>query len=113
MKIIYVSGPYTAPTPEGVAANVQAAAAVGQELLRKGWAVVCPHTMTHNWDIGTGLDADVFYRTDLELLRRCDAICMIGDWQKSKGAVGEWDLAVELDIPRYLGAAQVPEVEAA
>ena len=110
MKIIYVAGPYTADTPEGVAANVAAAAAVGQELLRRGWAVICPHSMTHNWDIGTGLAPEVFYETDLALLAKCDAICMVGDWTHSKGSLVENEKAREWGLAVYDGLINVPEV---
>ena len=110
MKIIYVAGPYTADTPEGIAANVAAAAAVGQELLRRGWAVICPHSMTHNWDIGTGLGYQVFIDQDLALLEKCDAICMVGDWLKSRGSVGEYQRAAELGLDIFTDIEQVPEV---
>jgi hypothetical protein len=112
MKLIYVAGPYSAPTPEGIAANVKAAAEAGQELMRRGWAVICPHSMTHNWDIGTGLEYSHFIAADLELLRRCDAIYLLPDWTESNGALGEAALADELGLQLFSwtdGFPGVPE----
>jgi len=44
MQIAYISGPYTAPTPEAVEANILKAAAVAAEVAALGYAVFCPHT---------------------------------------------------------------------
>ena len=108
MELMYVAGPYSAPTPEAIAANVAAAAAVGQECMRRGWAVICPHSMTHCWDIGTGLVADDFYASDLEILDRCDAIAMVGKWQASTGSALEWQRAHERGLQVFENVSEVP-----
>jgi hypothetical protein len=112
VKLIYVAGPYTGPDSQAVAENVRRASLVGQELLRRGWAVICPHSMTYEWDIGTGLDPDVFYQSDLEMLRRCDAICMVGDWTHSKGAMMEWRQAMDDELELYVTIDEVPRADA-
>lgn len=127
MRVIYIAGPYSAATPEGVARNVQAAATAGRHCMHLGWAVVCPHSMTHGWEHEAGpivfsgansmtyaYDCDAlayeqFIATDLELLRRCDAVCLVGDWQHSRGAMGELALADELGLPAW-ELADVPRI---
>jgi hypothetical protein len=110
--VIYIAGPYRAATQEDIDANVQRAAAVGQELLRRGHVVVCPHTMTHNWDQGTGIADETFLETDLVLLSRCDAICMVEGWHHSAGARDELRAAHARGLLVFVRAADVPWAEA-
>ena len=98
MNLIYVAGPYSADTYIGIERNVLNAKEATIELLRHGWAVICPHTMTHTCQNGTGLEPEVFYASDLEMLRRCDAILLLKGWQDSKGSVEEMALARELGL---------------
>jgi len=109
--VIYIAGPYSAPTSEGIAKNVRLAAEAGIEVMRRGHVALCPHTMTHNWDMGTGLRYEQFLAADLELLRRCDAVLMVGTWGASKGAVGEYRAALALGLPVYVGLEEVPSLD--
>lgn len=107
--VIYIAGPYRAPSAKQISENVRAAEAVGQELLRRGHVVICPHSMTHDWDIGTGIPDEVFLETDLRLLERCDAICMVSGWTTSAGATAEHDRARELGLKLFVHVDDVPE----
>lgn len=40
-------------------------------------------------------------KRDITLLLECDAICMVGKWWESKGAILEWQLAQILGIKQY------------
>lgn len=106
--IIYTAGQYTAPTPEEIDANVDRAAKAGQEIMRRGHAVICPHTLTHRWDIGTGLGYGDFMRNCLILLEKCDAICLLPGWEKSDGAKHEYDVAKSLNMPTFFGVEDIP-----
>jgi len=64
--------------------------------------------MTHNWNLGTGLRHEQFLAADLELLRRSDAVLMIGAWGTSKGAVGEYHAALKAGLPVYVSLEEVP-----
>lgn len=92
LLLIYVSGPYSAPTPEEVAANVERARAAACELMRLGYAVICPHTMTAGWE-REGLTYEQFIAADLEIVRRCDAVLLLPGWEDSKGALAEKAMA--------------------
>lgn len=93
--VIYVAGPYRARTWGGVKKNVADAMDVAAELLRAGYTVICPHSMTHSFEM-YGLEDAVFLESDLELVRRCDAIVMLPDWHCSRGAWAEHNLATGL-----------------
>ena len=49
-----------------------------------------------------------YVEVDLAILRRCEAIYMLYGWEKSKGARREIAQAVEMGIPIYLSAFDVP-----
>ena len=105
--VVYVSGPYTAPTPKRVAEHVADAERAAWEIMHKGHVPVCPHSMTHQWERG-GFGWEDFLRADLLLLERCDAICMVGRWQDSSGAVLERDRAEELRLWVFEGTQRLP-----
>ena len=110
--VIYVSGPYSAPTWEGRHDNLIKAVCVGIEIRLKGHYPVIPHlyddfdqiakTMGHNFDWQSYMDMDI------ELLSRCEAMYFIGP---SPGANIEFRHAQELDMPIYLSLDEVPELK--
>lgn len=75
--LIYIAGPYRANTPGEVLANIDRAADLAVKLLRLGYNVICPHTMTVPFE-HYGLGDDVYLRNGLAQLERCDAVCLIG-----------------------------------
>jgi len=115
MKIIYISGPISNCLPEGYdelhgrQLNVLNASQVARRCIAAGWAVICPHKNTSMfYDIPWKETIDM----DLELVRRSDAILMIGKWQLSPGALKEMKLAQELGKEIYLlDADGIPPVE--
>lgn len=107
MKIIYVAGPYRAEGHSAVLDNILKAREVARILWRKGWAVICPHANSILMD-GPDISPQTFIDGDLEIILRCDAMCMLPGWEKSAGANQEYALAVELGIPVYSGIDVVP-----
>lgn len=110
MKVIYVAGPYTADSHYKIQANIATAAETAVKCWKKGWAVVCPHLNTTNFQ--TYYDDKFDWHTimdgDLELLRRCDAIVMITGWENSKGSRVEHEFAKDLGLPIFYGHDAVP-----
>lgn len=98
MILVYVAGPYSAPTPEGVEENCRRAREVGVELSRCGRNIfpVIPHQGREIEHIG-----DYVYWCDatLELMRRCDVVFAMSGWEESRGARGEVAEAERLGIP--------------
>ena len=115
MRVVYVAGPYRAPTPEGIEANIQRARAVAVELWRSGYAVICPHLNTAHFD---GLAPDeVWLRGDLAIIARLDpqapdGVVMLSGWRQSAGARREWALARKMGLTVYYWP-NVPKVAGA
>ena len=108
MKIIYISGPFTAPTAWRREQNVRTAEAMALEVWRLGAVAVCPHTNTRNFE--GELPYEMWIDGDLEIIRRCDAVLLVGDWLTSKGSLAEVKLAQELRLPIFSGEKSLHEL---
>ena len=97
MKLIYVAGPYSAPTEYEVGQNIREAEALALEVWKtKKAAAVCPHMNTAHW--GGVLSHADFIAGDLEIISRCDAILLMPKWESSKGARQEYQFAMDNGI---------------
>jgi hypothetical protein len=112
MMLVYVAGPYSHPTEEGRLANVEGALRAGYEVLRRGHHPIIPH-LSHWFDLwhesafGERMDGEDYMQWDFVMLRRCDALLLLGS---SPGADREVALARELGIPVYTSLNALPEV---
>ena len=85
--VVYIAGPYRAPTLAGVFANIQRARLVAQELAKHGIFFFCPHLNSAFMD---GLNDDNYFLDfGLEMLRRCDAVLVLEGSEYSTGTKGE------------------------
>lgn len=100
MKVVYIAGPFRAPTHWGVVANVRRAERWALELWRMGFAVICTHLNSANFE-GACPDR-TFLDGDLELLSRCDAVFLVPGWQESSGSMVESERAERLGIPCFV-----------
>lgn len=100
MKLVYVAGPFTAPTAWQIAENVRAAERAGLQVACCGAMPVIPHANTANFH-GT-CTPEFWYAGTLELLRRCDAIVLIDGWRGSRGAVIEKETAEKRGMPVFI-----------
>ena len=97
--LVYVAGPYSATTLEGVEENCRRARDVGVELAKCGPTVgpIIPH------QLGRGIevigDYEYWCELTLELMRRCDVVYAMQGWENSKGARREVAEANKLGIP--------------
>jgi len=95
MIVAYISGPYRSANINGITKNINAARVVAEKYWLKGYSVFCPHLNAAYFD---GLiPDDSFLNGMLEILRRCDVIVMMSDWELSEGAKAELALAMELE----------------
>ena len=109
--VIYVAGKYTDPDPHQIRRNVLAASEVAIECWRAGWAVICPHKNTDGYEAFEAddrLNWDVWMQGDLEILSRCDAVIMVDNWTRSKGATVEHDTAKKLHITVFYAEDGIP-----
>lgn len=82
--VIYVAGPFSALTPEGIEANIAEAVAFGQQIRALGALPLVPHVaIIHTQDYEAAM-GECF-----ELIRRADAVILMPTWQQSPGAVRE------------------------
>uniref|UniRef100_A0A6M3LQ89 DUF4406 domain-containing protein n=1 Tax=viral metagenome TaxID=1070528 RepID=A0A6M3LQ89_9ZZZZ len=104
MKLIYVAGKYNSTSEVGLERNIRHAEEAAKRLWLEGWAVICPHKNTAHFG---GLledpqkDRELWMAGDKEMVRRCDAIYMLNNWQASGGATEELELAKELGLEIY------------
>lgn len=91
MKIVFISGPYRAPTPWQIQANIRRAAEVALHYWKQGYAVICPHMNTALFD-GEAND-NVWLDGAIEIMLRCDLIVMMPGWECSDGARDEYRVA--------------------
>ncbi len=95
-KVVFISGPYRASTVSGIFENIMTARQAAIELWNKGYVPICPHLNSFLMDEE---DTDeMFLSGDLEILKRCDCIFMLANWQNSHGARAELRFARELGI---------------
>ena len=97
--LLYVAGPYTADTPEGVRTNIEAARQVAVKLWAAGHTVICPHLNTLG--IEEVLDTPAIIEQCCKLIQRCDAVVVEGDWENSDGTKAEMSYAGDNGIPVY------------
>ena len=95
--IIYLSGCYSGNIEE----NIEIARKVAIKLWEKGYTVLTPHLNTYHFEKDCKCSYDDFIRGDLEMISRCDAICMLQGWMCSQGACREKEFAKYLGIPIF------------
>ena len=98
--IVYIAGPYRAPTFEQRALNIFTAWQAARRVWLAGHSAFCPHANTAfmcedadgkrvNWIGG-----------DCEIIRRCvDHLHLLPGWAESEGAQTERDVALTAGIP--------------
>ncbi len=93
MKLVYIVGPYRAPTTWGIECNIHKARVTAAEMVQQ---------LSSLWIFPITLASDEYYlEGTLELLRRCDAVFLLPDWEKSSGSYGEKEEAERLGIPIF------------
>lgn len=114
MKLIYVAGPYTGKTHSEIDDNIEKAEAASIVLFQKGWNVFTPHKNTahyEKYEAVAGLTYHTWIETTADMLRRCDAIFMMKEWERSSGAKAELVIAQEMGIPIFYEVNGFPKAE--
>lgn len=102
--VVYICGPYTAPTRDEVQRNINVAERAGKAVLKMGHTPLIPHRISAHWDDDPEFNPEEWTHTAwmeklcLPLLSKCDAILMLDGWPNSKGSVMEFEYACQLDL---------------
>lgn len=113
-RIIYVAGPFTAPTAEGIRANIRAAAALGHIVRSLGAGALVPHLIGAPYVLEAScvqfadpFGYDWWIQETMEMLRRSDAVVLVSGWQESSGSRGEVKEAQRLGKPVFQTVAEL------
>lgn len=111
IKLVYVAGPYSAKTQALRAQNVQNARMCADVINRMGAGrvlAIVPHFLSCGInDSGT---EEFWYAATLELMERCDGVCMVRGWMTSKGAEQEYRRALEIGLPVAMTIEELPRL---
>ena len=100
MKVVYIAGKFRAGSHWGVVQNVREAERVALCVWRAGAAALCPHLNCANFE-GAMADSE-WLAGGVELLRRCDAVVLLGNWVNSIGTKAEIVAALEKGLPIFV-----------
>jgi hypothetical protein len=103
--VIYVAGPYTADSHDGVVHNLKKAELVAEELLLHGATPLISHKVTSHFERRPRLKhftgQDWLDKQAIPLLRICDAMILTEGWEKSPGCQKEIEFARQHRIPVF------------
>ncbi len=103
MILAYCAGRYTAATKEEREANIRRAYDLAVELSAAGFVPVVPHPPESHADAFEAAQGYEFWiAATLELMRRCDIVVCVDNWQDSSGAKGEVAEQRRLGKPVFL-----------
>jgi len=93
MKLLYIAAPYRANTTIKTQHNIYQANLMAQYYWLRGFAVICPHLNTANFD---GLVPDhIFLRGTMTMLSKCSDIALHPNWLASAGCRDEYEYVNE------------------
>lgn len=97
MKLVYIAGPFRAPSAWEIEQNIRRAEELALRVWQAGHVAICPHTNTRFYQ-GAAPD-EVWLEGDLVILRRCDAVLLVEGWERSVGTLAEIAEARRYGIP--------------
>ncbi|MEO1522858.1 MAG: DUF4406 domain-containing protein [Cyanobacteria bacterium J06633_2] len=98
--LIYIAGPYRAGNGRTVEDNIRAAEKAAIAIWETGHYALCPHLNTAHFEgKAIGVSDEQYLAGTMEMLRRCDAVVMVENWEESGGAVKEYDYAKSVGMP--------------
>ena len=105
MRVVYIAGPFRGPTAWDIECNVRRAEEAALEVARAGAMLLVPHANTRFFH--GQLDDKFWIDGTIALLRKSDAVLMIGEWTRSRGACGEQEEAKCIGLPVFYDIDEV------
>jgi hypothetical protein len=100
MKLIYIAGPYSAPTIIECLDNMRRGMRLAHKVLKAGFSPFVPFFDFHFSLIGE-TTLEEYYQYSLDWLRVSEAVLLLPGWEKSKGTLNEIHVAKSLGIPIF------------
>ena len=107
--IIFISGAYTGNTKEETAENIRIAKLYSCLLWGIGYTVICPHLNTAHFDTDCICGYKDYISGDLEMMKRCDVLFQLPNWDYSRGARIEFFIAERRGIPIFESIIRLEE----
>lgn len=101
MIFVYVAGPFSAPTREGVEANIFRVVEYGVKIAELGFFPVIPHANTADPRFEKVQDYPFWIEGTMGLMERSDVLFLIPGWEASSGSRGEHARQKELCKPIF------------
>ena len=96
MHLLYIAAPYRATTINKLQHNIYEASKMAQYYWHQGFAVICPHMNSANFD---GLISDkVFLSATMLMLSKCSHIAIHPTWTESSGSIEEYEYAIKHEL---------------
>ena len=107
VPFIYLAGKYTEPHTYLVQRNIALAQEYAQEIAIMGALPVTPHLLTANMD---GIQHYQWWcDVTMQLLRKCDAVFMLPNYERSNGAIAELVDALRIGMPVFYQLNEVKD----
>lgn len=106
--MIYISGKYTEKKIEDVRKNIRIAEVYGWIIFKRGHIPYIPHTHIAFWDKKFSMDYEDAMKFHLPFLKNSDAVFLLPNWYRSKGAKTEKKIAEDLEKIIFEDIEEVP-----
>jgi hypothetical protein len=96
--LLYIAGCYAPKDGRTVDDHIELAKEASIAIWKTGNYALCPHMNTAHLDDEID-NPELFYAGTMEVLRRCDGIVMLENWEESQGAIAELAYAQDAGMP--------------
>ncbi len=96
--VVFIAGPYSAPTNAGIEKNIRVAEKVALALAKAEIFFICPHLNSAHFDSKIQTSDSYYYKLYLKILERtADVILVLPGYQRSTGTLNEIKAARQAD----------------
>lgn len=107
MKVIFLAGAYLGQDFNETEENIRLAEKYAIKLWEMGYGVFCPHLNTAHFELKAKVKEDAYKEFDMKILRACDVVFALPNWQESEGARTEINEAKRLGLPIYYSLEEI------
>ena len=101
MIVVYIAGPFSAKTRDGVEENIAKAVQLGINVAKFGAFPIIPHANTAHPEFENIQPYEFWIEGTMKLLKQSDALITVTGWKNSKGAKAEVDWCIDNRKPVF------------